>query len=297
MRRRQIGFVLGPVAALALAAVAVAPSPAANPPAKPGWATGGSPADPLSQYVADARYAARECAPNTLLLFRVRGSGEVPGSRTNDHLGIWTRAAGEAAIRKGWRVRDLQADYEAPKLPLDEVVERLKNYDLIGVWKALAIYRDVAKVSWRNVRGTLVSAYERCKQRKIVVSGYSQGALVLRYVLPNLPGYVRAQIQHVDLVGDPTADKRVDGSLGHPAALGGRATDGMDTQAARVTHLGRFKQTRYPQYYEDKTSQFCLPNDPVCDFNPISFLRAGRNAHSRYQWANIGRAAVVNLRT
>lgn len=260
--------------------------------APPGWAHGGSPLSPASQVAADARYARGDCAENTLLVFRIRGSGEVPGAPTNDKLGAWTGAAGNAAIAKRWRVRDMQADYSPPNFPLGRLARGVLLGGGLGVWNALRPYRDVATRSWRGIKAALVSAYERCPKRKIMIAGYSMGALVLRYVVPNLPGYVRAQIVSIDLVGDPTADRRADAGLSHP---GGRLSDGMDTWSGRIIHAGRFAQTVYPSDVAGKTSEYCLPNDYVCDFNPVSVLRAGRKAHENYEWPTIGRHAAEQL--
>ena len=253
--------------------------------AQPGWATGGAPADPASQVSADERYARADCAANTLLLFRVRGSGEDAGS---DKLGAWTFAAGRAAIKKGWRVRDMQGDYPAPNLPaLTQVIRDPAT---------LKHYRDVATNWWPSMKNTLVAAYNRCPQRKVLIAGYSQGALILRYLIRNLPDAVRNQIAQVDVLGDPTADTKVDDSLQHSADLGGRLTDGVDTKVARITHAGFFKQTAYPADIAPRTFQYCLPNDWVCEFNPVSILRAGRKAHEHYDWAGIGRKAANVLK-
>jgi len=254
--------------------------------ARPGWATGGTPTDPASQIAADEKYARADCAANTLLLFRVRGSGEQAGS---DKLGAWAFAAGQAAIKKGWRVRDMQGDYPAPNLPTLTV-------NIAHDAAALKRYRDVATNSWPSMKTTLIAAYNRCPQRKMLIAAYSQGALVMRYVIRSLPSNVRAQVAQVDLLGDPTADTKVDTNLQHPTYLGGRLTDGIDTKAARTTHVGLFQQTPYPADIAPRTYQYCLPNDWVCDFNPISILRAGRKAHEHYDWAGIGRQASTLLR-
>lgn len=228
--------------------------------APPGWAPGGSPSSPVSQFAADARYAQAECGPNTLLVYRVRGSGESPGT---DKLGAWTFALGSAAIAKGWLVRDLQADYSPPPVPLDAVKDLVLGPVLgaIKIWGAVAPYRDVATISWPAMRSALIAAYDRCPQRKIVIAGYSQGALVLRYLIPNLPAYLRARIVQVDLLGDPTADTKVDGPIKHPSQRGGRLTNGVDTWAGRLLHLGFFHQTAYPSDVASRTDQFCLAYD------------------------------------
>jgi len=270
---------------------------------------------PAEQLKADARYARQNCATNTLLLYRVRGSGAQPGldnfgkDRRGDKLGEWMWNLGRAAIAKGWQVRDLQADYPAPNVPLVEsLVDVLANgrrssgasalasdaVDLYRTWKR---YRDVATKSWPKVAQTLVEAASFCRDRKIIVAGYSLGALVLRYVAPRLPSDVAHQIVAVDLFGDPTEDPRVDKGFRHPIQAAGHVTDGVDTLISRVTHFGFFQQRSYPPELVRKTSQYCLPYDPVCDFNLVNIGAAigGREAHDRYPFASVGREAATIL--
>lgn len=297
LRARIVVIVLGTALAVVLVVGGAVAAESRGALASPGWAAEGSPSSPASQFAADAKYASAECAENTLLLYRVRGSGELPGS---DKLGYWASALGAAAIAKGWRVRDLQASYEAPKVPLDEVVHSVYSLNpaisAVKIWKALATYRDVAKISWPAMKSTLVTAYHRCPQRRIAVSGYSQGALVLRYLVRNLPPEVRAQIVEVDLVGDPTADKTVDVPLRHPSQLNGRVTNGVDTTATRLIN-GFFHQTAYPADISAKTAQLCAPYDLVCDFNAVNVAAYARNAHGHYDWSGVGRFAASSLRS
>jgi Cutinase len=270
---------------------------------------------PAEQLKADARYARRNCASNTLLLYRVRGSGAHPGldnfgkDPRGDKLGEWMWGLGTAAIAKGWQVRDLQADYPAPTVPLvKSFVDVLANgsrsngaaalasdaVDLYRTWKR---YRDVASKSWPKVAQTLVEAASFCRDRRIIVAGYSLGALVLRYVMPRLPTSVARQIVAVDLFGDPTEDPRVDKGFHHPIQAKGHVTDGVDTLISRVTHFGFFQQHPYPPELVRKTSQYCLSYDLVCDFNPVNIGAAitGHKAHDRYPFASVGREAAAIL--
>lgn len=271
--------------------------------APPGWAEGGTPANPASQIAADRSHARAECADNTLLLLRVRGSAERPGF---DRLGGWTAAAGEAAIVKGWRVRDMQADYRAPALPLAQLgievaaafVEKNPSALLAAV-KRVKSYRDVASRSWRSVRDQIVAAYERCPKRTILLAGYSYGGIVLRYVVRNLPASVRAKIIRVDLVADPTAQASIDVKMRHSGGYGARlTTEGLDTWAARKTNP-IFKQAHYPADIVERVVQYCLPYDLVCETNPVNLAAfAGESKrHTRYKWTAIGQQAAALLRS
>ena len=273
--------------------------------AKPGWAEGGDPTNPYSQVAADQQYAAKECAANTLLVFRVRGSGETPGSPDRDRLGAWTAAAGNAAIAKGWRVRDMEASYPAPSLPLFQlgvdVATAVVNKNLVALAhavKTIKDYRDVASQSWSGVRDQIVGAYNRCPERTILLAGYSYGGIVLRYVVRNLPPEVQAKIAHIDLVADPTEQGSIDSQMQHTGGLGARWTpEGIDTWPARRVNPF-FKQTHYPDDVAGRTTQYCVPYDLVCEANPVNFAAfpGESKRHTSYQWQQIGRQAASTLR-
>lgn len=233
------------------------------------------------------------------MLFRARGSGETPGK---DKLGRWAYAAGTALIAKGWRVRDMQADYSAPPVPLEEIAADVADNGISNGLRKGALrlkhYRDVATDEAPSVRAQLEGTYDRCPQRRILLAGYSQGAILLRTVVPKLRKAVRAQISTVDLLGDPTADQRVDSELNHTpsgAPLYARQTGrGLDTavNSARVT----FKQTPYPA--AGRITQYCTPYDLVCEVNVVNAARAASKiiaAHQAYDFAGIGRFAAAAL--
>jgi hypothetical protein len=267
---------------------------------KSGWAPEGNIYNPRDQERADAAHIhdAGECAPNSVLLFRVRGSGEQPGS---DFLGAWTASAGNALITGGWRVRDLQADYPAPALPLPQIAIALISrnpFAVLGALASLKSYRDAVTRTWPSVRDMLVNAYNRCPQRTIAVSGYSLGGIVLRYVIPNLPARVRAKIARIDLIADPTEQGSVDAAIVHQGPFSARRTDeGIDTWAARKPNLF-FRQTPYPPDVARLAYQYCVPYDVVCETNPInlSLIPLGESGrHRSYDVAGIGRAAGASV--
>jgi hypothetical protein len=172
-------------------------------------------------------------------------------------------------------------------------------------WKR---FRDVATRQAPDVRRQLLTA--GCPGADMVIAGYSQGAILLRAIVPGLSAEQRRRIRNIDLIADPTADGRVDSALQHPADLGGRATAmGIDTFGGRTkwTFIGGavglvgFKQNRYPSDVAARTAQYCLPFDAVCDANPLNlakFTRAGgRAVHDRYQFERIGHRAAKQIIT
>jgi Cutinase len=259
-----------------------------------GWASRGRPDLPRTQAIADAATMPAECGDNAVLLFRVRGSGEENGT---DRLGQWTFVAGTALIKKGWRVRDLQAEYPAPKVPITKAIAALALGPgalpaEIGIWKT---YRDAASGSWQGVAAALIAAHDRCPQRRILVAGYSQGGIILRYVFRRLaesrPDILNA-VRSVDLVADPTADGLVDNNLRHPPAEDGRLTSGLDTRSARSLRPG-FRQWRYPPSIEKRVWQYCASYDSVCD--PPGLPHKVTSIHTGYAWGAHGLTAAKRL--
>lgn len=257
----------------------VAPSPV-NLPAR--WARDGRKERPLSQVAADKAAMPAGCGRNAALLLRVRGSGEKYGA---DDLGAWTFSAGTVLIRNGWQVRDMQAMYSAPDVP---------PITPAGV-ASLKGYRDVATREWAAVRDQIEGAYRRCQQRLILISGYSQGGLILRYVIRNLSEDARERVAGVYLVADPTADRNVDQRLQHPAGISGKLTDqGIDTYAGRVLWTGNlFRQKPYPPDIQGRVFQICGVADLVCNFSSKNSLSASRRRastqiHTSYPMAAYG---------
>ena len=254
-----------------------------------GWAPGGVPSRPSSQELADKQHMPAWCGPNSVLLFRVRGSGEeYPHEGYTDALGGWTANAGRALIARGYNVRDMQAIYSAPAVPFSVRPSTWEHY------------RSVATQEAPLVEGQLVRAYNRCKHRLVLLAGYSQGNIILREVVPHLFPALLRQIRGIDLVADPTADKRSDGHLADAGQWPMRATnEGLDTVSGRAVHGGYFRQTRYPSNVASVTHQYCVPYDVVCDasgynLSPPNLIAEGPR-HRSYPFAAIGTAAGQSL--
>lgn len=234
-----------------------------------GWAVGGTATNPQSQVSSDT-----SCGSNSVLLFSARGSGDkYGGDLQHNKIGAWTQGAGIELIHEGWNVRDLQAIYPAPPVPsFKEIALAVLKYGGLNTRSAAAValivkqFRDVASNSWQAVKAQLEAAYNRCPNRKILLAGYSQGAILLRYIAPRLSAQIRQRIVSVDLFADPTEQRSVDSGLQHPANLDGRlTTEGIDTFSGLVLNGGSFRQTGYAQ--PSRTYQYCVPNDLVCEFN------------------------------
>ena len=271
---RRAGRGLGISLALGLLVAAPATALMGPPQAAP---PEGDPANPITQYRAD-RADPLACSTNSLLVFRVRGSGEGYGS---DRLAAWSEAVVRTAVDHGWRVRELQGIYPAPGAP-----SRLQVALHPGAVRA---YVRASERAGPVIRRAIVHAYARCPSRPMLVAGYSSGNIVLRLALPGLPARVRAMIRSVDLVADPAADPRTDREVQHPAGLHGRL-GAKGAYTALVPSAGR----PYPLAggFRRRVAQFCNRADAVCNYHPpartlLSALTA--RTHANYPFAAIGR--------
>jgi hypothetical protein len=299
MRRKVLVAIgLATITAAAVAAFAAArPARVTLSPLPAGWARGGSASSPGSQVAADT-----SCVANSVLLFSARGSGDVyGGSLAHNKIGAWTQGAGIELIHEGWNVRDLQAIYPAPPVPS---FTELAKATLVGGTAAAALivkdYRDAATHSWEAVKSELDAAHNRCPTRPIFLAGYSQGAILLRYVVPHLSPSLLAKIESVDLIADPTEQRVVDGGLQHPASLDARLTNrGIDTFAGEILNAGSFQQTAYPSSLQRRVFQYCVEGDFVCDLSranlsPSNALNEG-GIHASYAFEATGIAAGKRL--
>ena len=272
----------------------------------PGWAKpNASATSPKDQIAADT-----SCGSNSVLLFSARGSGDQYGAAfAKNKIGAWTQGAGLVLIKNGWNVRDLQAIYPAPPVPsFTQIAKAVIAGGGVNAKSGTAValivktFRDAASNSWQSVKAELEAAYARCPTRKILLAGYSQGAILLRYIVPRLGPKILAQVVSVDLIADPTEQRAVDSGLQHPANLDGRLTnDGIDTFSGRVVNAGSFRQTPYPKQATGRVYQYCMDGDLVCDFTarnllPTNSANEGK-IHASYGFELVGIAAGRRLGT
>jgi Cutinase len=295
LRKTVVSLVVIGAVLVAGALVQAAPS---HKPLPAGWAPGGTASNPPSQVKHDTT-----CGPNSVLLFSARGSGDKYGAGFADNrIGQWTQFAGNVLGHRGWSVRDLQAIYPAPGVPsFAKLAAAVLAGGPAGAALVLKDYRDAPAKSWHSVRGELKAAYRRCPSRPILLAGYSQGAILFRYVVPRLPSTILHKIISVDLIADPTEQAAVDVGLQHPANLDGLLTgDGIDTWAGAALHVGTgFLQMSYPRTMQERVYQYCVTNDLVCNLtvanlDPTNVAVEGKT-HASYGFGAIGVAAAERL--
>lgn len=291
-------FVVVAALAVALGAVGLVHAGGSAKPLPAGWAPGGRASDPQSQVKADTT-----CGPNSVLLFSARGSGDKYGADFgHNRIGQWTQFAGHVLGHRGWSVRDLQAIYPAPPVPFAKLAAAVVAGSPAGAALVLKDYRDAVSSSWRSVKEELVAAHRRCPSRPILLAGYSQGGILLRYVIPSLERAILRKIVSVDLFADPTEQGAVDSGLQHPANLDGLlTTDGIDTWAGSAVHAGTgFRQRSYPGQLHSRVFQYCITNDFVCNLtlsnvgDPENVAVEGKT-HASYAFGHVGVVAAERV--
>lgn len=232
----------------------------------------------------DLADTAAVCPPGTApsglaLVVLARGSGEVL-ARDTLATRYYPRLARDLVAR-GYRVSGHDVGY--PALPASV---------LLGAVADFAAARGAARTRVAADLAVLIAA---CPSRRVVVAGYSQGALAVREALTGpLAGRrdLRAAIARVDLFGDPSAAPAADRRLPRGRAPGvpmvRRTTTGLlaavrtaavrpATPTARVlrevlavpslrpVRAGVAAARRYPADLAPRVQRWCAVGDPVCD--------------------------------
>lgn len=255
------------------------------PSARAEWAPGGDPTSAASQQAADVADTQANCTPRSVLLLRVRGSGEIEGQ---DRLGAWTFAAGSDLAAAGWRVRDGQVRYPAAQVPQPGASYTAFLSSMFGSADAVA--------------GQLNEWYARCPERKIVLAAYSQGAAVLRMALLRADARIRARIVRVALVSDPSASAAKDGAV-QIGLVGQQRTDGIIYNPLADLLTGGLATTArvpLPAEVDDRTVHYCKDLvDSVCNaslWSPVDLAFTAWVSHTSYPWSDIGTATANGFR-
>jgi hypothetical protein len=248
--------------------------------------------------------AATACAPVQFL--GARGSGEPLTKR--DHLfgpevnTVYTALAGQLAGSVSWDfVNYTAADVKVLKPTRKE----LAQYARVGPVPAAQLYaaNHLTPFQTSIAEGVTLAAaqvlamHATCPTSRIVLSGYSQGAMVMHRVLLSLADEARtdvlAQISGVVLIAD--GDKVRDTAANHFGSADFTIAQGVQTALS----LGA---RDIPSSVASSTYDLCNARDIVCDFNSnlLAYARGGVlasavNVHTSYARSRLLRNVGTSL--
>jgi Cutinase len=127
------------------------------------------------------------------------------------------------------------------------------------------LFFDSADSGISQLRDLLSSRTSACPKQKLVLIGYSQGALVINRALVELGTAVSSALGHVasvELIADP---QRIGTS---PYATGG-ANNAFNGSTVAT---GVYPSDQLPDAVMSRTDSYCVKNDLVCAWNPNSNL-------------------------
>lgn len=208
--------------------------------------------------------SARAALPDSckdVLFIGVRGSGE----KNADAGGYGETVAAfkgilENRLRGKLTWRSTFLDYESNKVEVlrDDILHARRDY-FNGISDGVTkLFADVNE-SLRTCGGT----------ERIVLAGYSQGALVVHQVLIGLAAspLARASIASVDLFADPWM-------YGHTST---RRGDSDSNKNGIYQFVNSISSDSIPTDYRGRTRSWCNENDPVCSFSLANL--AHQNVH------------------
>jgi pimeloyl-ACP methyl ester carboxylesterase len=200
---------------------------------------------PGQSHAAELSTTAKTCAPAYFI--GARGSGE---KKTDGH-GLGT-------------LLDAQYQQLLASLHVDGKVleERAVKYPAVSVFNLNLINGSFQNSVEDGVADLLhqIDDLAGCKKKpKIIVAGYSQGAVVVRWALQDLPSSQRSMIVGAIVYGDPGFDPNDDGNLGtydggHYGALVGQPGS-------------------WPSFIKKKLISACTYGDNVCNLTVKLFGR------------------------
>lgn len=209
--------------------------------------------------ITESQASASTCTD--IIFVGVRGSGEAPG------LGGTIQDTYNAFATKTWRTKSNYAlIYPAAPVPV--------------VTRGVSIPAFVSSVNQGSsaLVNYLISQRNQCPTQQIVISGYSQGALVVDEGLRSLPADILSRVRAIALYGDPRFNPTFSGDVG---------TFARNDKGILSSFLPSFGATQYlPTPVSNNARSYCVAYDPVCNYSVVSLSNclwiARVCAHSRY---------------
>ena len=197
----------------------------------------------------DASAAAPACSSDVFFV-GIRGSGQDPG------MGDEVQAVldGVRAASKGRKITAYALPYHGASVP---VLLR----PVVGVRHYTASIADGTE----KLRWILKDRMRRCKRERLVLAGYSQGAMVIHRVLQDIDETTAERIDAVGLIGD--GDRLPDDRVTYLGSASTRA------KGVGQTFPGQSKAqaSRLPASMRGRVHSLCNTKDIVCDFSPAMF--------------------------
>jgi hypothetical protein len=238
-----------------------------------GWKAPPQPTVPVQPQKPPAK-----CA--TALFFGVRGSGEAPQAgekySATESANMGSRVPGAFfAFRE-------QLEKQQPGATVSDLGIRYPALPVPGIWgvifgNAFNEYEDSFWEGAGNIAEGVREAAEACPKEKIVLAGYSQGALSIHLAITDLMG--SAELSHVSgvvMVADP--ENRGDDS--NTEKTGGAKTnaDGLYTKV-----FGHGLTAVTPTALHGHAIEICHNHDIVC----APGIGAGTSEHQDYSWSEL----------
>lgn len=218
-------------------------------------------------------YIGVECTD--VLVVGARGSGE----KADSHVGVGTTVALAASRFR----RSLTAQGRTMTLmPLTEYPARSVDSIVWGqIWdgNGMKRYLDGVNTGVQEAKDKIASRGRQCPDERIVLMGYSQGAMVAHRTWQALPAKTRSRVAAIVLVADP--DRMIDtqarliGSPTAPSSSEGIASYVFEPDKPDVP------DTPFPG---TRVWQVCTERDIVCDTREETLLhpRLGVRLHTSY---------------
>lgn len=170
----------------------------------------------------------------------VRGSGEATG------LGDTVGAVYKAYAKQTKQKTSVYAlDYPATSVPIFNP----------GV--TVASFVNSVHTGKKSLTKYINEQRKACPQQKLVIAGFSQGALIVSSTLNQLPASTLKSISGVALLGDPNFIPEFKGAVGN---------FNPNHRGIASSFTAAFRSMNYvPSGIANKTRSYCLAYDPVCN--------------------------------
>jgi hypothetical protein len=232
------------------------------------------PSVPPYQYYASTP-TQLEC--RDVLFIAARGSGEPPQSEPPYSGEPWQNMGSKVPPVR-WGLEDRLAEQFPADTP--EIREIALEYPALGVGWSQISSGEFQESFWDGVHALyslLFDELDRCPDERVVLSGYSQGALVIHLALSSLAVtgvYPMSSIGAVALIADPARLSPEPGESGETFVGGAAAhAHGIYTTTTETPPI--------PGSVKDRTISLCHDRDVVCAIGSTAIL-SGSEQHTNY---------------